>query len=89
MRGVMYLVRLSCLLALWLNQVQSSKEGKYSRKKRNFPRFLDLQLFATAILSYRAGAETTPNFREIFCFSQNDFSAVDTQTAVLVSTAKA
>ena len=42
---------------------------------------------------HRAGAQTTPNFREkIDFFFQNDFesfSAADTRTAVLVSTAKA
>ena len=41
----------------------------------------------TAGILYRAGAETPPNFRENFWVSlRTIFSAVDTQTAILVST---
>ena len=43
----------------------------------------------TAGFLYRIGAETPPNFREIFWVSlRMIFSGVDTQTAVLVSIAK-
>ena len=44
----------------------------------------------TAAFLYRAGAQTTPDFRENFRISPTTiFSAVGTQTAVLVSTTKA
>ena len=47
---------------------------------------------ATAGLLYRAGVETPLNFRDKFRVSPRtileNFSAVDTQTAVLVSTAE-
>ena len=43
----------------------------------------------TARFLYRAGAETTPTFRENFRFSPTTiFSAVNTQTAILVSSAQ-
>ena len=46
-------------------------------------------LKTTAGFLYRAGAQTTPNFREHFRVSlRTILSAMDTQIAVLVSTAK-
>ena len=69
---------------------------KYGKKawpiRKLLQRALSSRRKLTAGFLYRAGAETPLNFREKFQVSPKtileNFSAVDTQTAVLVSTAE-